>query len=121
MKEEKLVRDRVPEIIRSKGECCCARVLPPEEYTKALDEKLVEEMQEFLNETDPSHRAEELADLMEVIFAEANLLGLSHSALNRIRKAKLTERGGFTRRLALRLACNKRGGTPCDYCRETSP
>lgn len=117
MKEEKLVRDRIPEIIRNNGEDCCVRVLSIEEYAKALDEKLVEEMQEFLNETDPSHRAEELADLMEVIFAEANFLGLSHSALNRLRKAKLAMRGGFARRFALRLTCDKKDNTPCDYCK----
>ena len=60
MTYNKLVRDRIPEIIHAKGGTCKTRILSDEEYAQKLDQKLGEELAEFLD----SHNPEELADLL---------------------------------------------------------
>lgn len=87
----KLVRDRIPEIIQSKGGSCTTRILSDEEYKHALDQKLGEELAEYLD----SHSPEELADLLEVIYACGANLGYSPADLERIRAEKADARGGF--------------------------
>ena len=64
-KYHKLVRDRIPEIIESDGKQCVCEVLSSKEYLALLDEKLQEE----LNEYEESKSLEELADLLEVMYA----------------------------------------------------
>ena len=67
----KLVRDRIPEIIEASGKICKTEVLSGEEYLKLVDEKLKEELSEYYAEYDPQKKLEELADLVEVIYAAA--------------------------------------------------
>lgn len=93
----KLVRDRIPEIIQSKGGSCTTRILSDEEYKHALDQKLGEELAEYLD----SHSPEELADLLEVIYACAALQSLSPADLERIRTDKAAARGGFAEKIWL--------------------
>ena len=93
----KLVRDRIPEIIEVHGETPIVRVLEQDEYTRALRQKLGEEVAEFLESGD----AEELADIMEVVLALASAGGTSHEQLESIRLAKREARGGFEKRLFL--------------------
>ena len=93
----KLVRDRIPEIIRAKGGDCTTRTLSDEEYADALDKKLGEELAEYLDSHDP----EELADLLEVIYACAALQGLCPADLERIRAEKANKRGGFQGKILL--------------------
>ena len=93
----KLVRDRIPEIIEQKGGACKMRILSDDEYKKALDAKLGEELTEYL----ASHDAEELADLMEVIYACAALQELTPADLERIRADKAAKRGGFAQKILL--------------------
>lgn len=97
MTYNKLVRDKIPEIIESQGKTCKTRVLTPEEYRQKLHEKLDEELAEFHRDKN----AEELADLMEVILAAAAELGCSAEELERIRKEKAAKRGGFEGRILL--------------------
>ncbi len=66
----KLVRDRIPEIIEASGKRCVCSTLSDEEYLAKLDEKLNEELAEYQE----SKSMEELADLLEVIRAVASLL-----------------------------------------------
>lgn len=94
----KLVRDRIPRIIRENGQFCVTEVLPQGAYQEKLDEKLAEELAEYRE----SHDMEELADLMEVILACAAARGCSESELNRIRMEKKQTRGGFSERILLR-------------------
>ena len=63
----KLVRDRIPEIIRADGKECETEVLEDGAFLAALDKKMTEELQEYFE----SHSAEELADLLEVIYRPA--------------------------------------------------
>ena len=77
----KLVRDRIPEIIEASGKVCKTKILSDEEYLKLIDEKLDEELEEYHEEYDSEKKLEELADLMEVIYAAAQARGYSVDAL----------------------------------------
>ena len=93
----KLVRDRIPEIITSKGNTCITETLSDEAYLKMLDAKLTEELAEYHADGNP----EELADLLEVIYAAAKARGVSAEELDRIRKEKALKRGAFEKKLLL--------------------
>jgi predicted house-cleaning noncanonical NTP pyrophosphatase (MazG superfamily) len=93
----KLVRDRVPEIIRASGKEPKTRILNKEEYLEALIEKLHEEYEEFKIEPN----IEELADLQEVILALADALRIEHRDLARKLSSKALERGAFKKRIFL--------------------
>ena len=93
----KLVRDRIPEIIKANGEECVTRILTDEEYTVALRKKLEEEMIEYLNGGD----VEELADIYEVILAILNTKGVSATEFDAIRAAKADKRGAFKDKIFL--------------------
>ena len=93
----KLVRDRIPEIIAESGKSCTVSVLSDEEYLSLLDSKLNEELAEYQE----SKSLEELADLLEVIRAVAAARGASIDAVEEIRAAKAEKRGGFEKKLLL--------------------
>ncbi len=93
----KLVRDRIPEIIRSHGKTVNCVVMPEEEYVEALEAKLSEELEEYLAGKEP----EELADLLEVFYALLKARGIPFEELERIRAEKAEKRGGFDRRIKL--------------------
>lgn len=64
----KLVRDNIPEIIKSNGGKPKYRYLEnDEEFKKALKVKLVEEIDEFLNAKTEEEAIEELADIWSII------------------------------------------------------
>ncbi len=94
----KLVRDRIPEIIRDSGKSCTTEVLSKEQYLKMLDAKLDEELAEYHTE----QNIEELADLLEVIFAAALARGWTAEELERVRVEKAAKRGGFEKRILLK-------------------
>ena len=93
----KLVRDRIPEIIEGSGKTCVTRILPQEEYLAALDTKLTEELAEY----QANKSMEELADLLEVMMAVAEARGHSFAEVEDIRRAKAETRGGFRERIFL--------------------
>lgn len=97
MRYDKLVRDKIPEIIRRQGEVPHIRVLSDKEYTAALEQKLDEETAEFHREKN----LEELADILEVVYALTENLGYSKCDLLRIYDQKHEKRGGFESRLFL--------------------
>lgn len=94
----KLVRDRIPEIIRASGKTCEVEVLSDEEYLKMLDAKLDEELEEYRE----SRSLEELADLLEVLYAVATARGYTVEQLESVRAEKATERGAFTQKILLK-------------------
>ena len=94
----KLVRDLIPEIIEASGKKCSIEILDDEEYIKGIDAKLDEELAEYHKD----QNIEELADLLEVIYAAACARGYSIEELERIRVAKAQERGGFDKRILLK-------------------
>ena len=87
----KLVRDRIPEIIRQQGEAPRTRILEPQEYTALLEAKLDEEVREFHGDKN----LEELADILEVVYALAEDLGHTRQELDEIYIRKHEKRGGF--------------------------
>ena len=87
----KLVRDKIPEIIKANGQECDISIVDGEEKYKLLEAKLKEEVNEFLEDKN----LEELADCMEVLFGLADFLGYSEEELLKARDKKREERGGF--------------------------
>ena len=101
----KLVRDRIPEIIRSGGKQCGIETMPEAEYHQALLQKLVEEAQEargaILRSAAPDELITELADLQEVIAALLAAWYISPEKVQQIQDQRRAERGGFEQRLKL--------------------
>lgn len=93
----KLVRDRIPEIIEKAGKVSKTRILDEEEYIVLLRKKLEEEMNEYLEE--PS--LEELADILEVVYALAEADGHTVDKLNAMRLLKAGSNGAFKKRIFL--------------------
>ncbi|SFP98961.1 Predicted house-cleaning noncanonical NTP pyrophosphatase, all-alpha NTP-PPase (MazG) superfamily [Lachnospiraceae bacterium XBB1006] len=94
----KLVRDKIPEIIEADGKKCEIEILSDERYLKALDAKLNEELEEYHKD----QNIEELADLLEVIYACAEARGASKEELERVRAGKAEKRGGFAKKIFLK-------------------
>lgn len=97
-KYNKLVRDRIPEIIESSGKICTTEILSDEAYLRMIDAKLDEELAEYHKD----QSLEELADLMEVIRAAAIARGYTLEDLERVRAEKAAKRGGFAKRILLK-------------------
>ncbi len=97
MKHDKLVRDRIPEIIRQKGDVPITHIADDKEYRERLKEKLKEEVDEFLKK----NSKEELADILEVVYAIRDFMGVDKEELESLRKKKAEERGGFKDRIIL--------------------
>jgi predicted house-cleaning noncanonical NTP pyrophosphatase (MazG superfamily) len=94
----KLVRDRIPEMIEEQGKTCVVEILSDEEYISMVDAKLDEELAEYHKD----QNIEELADLLEVIYAAAAARGYSREQLETVRAQKAEERGGFGKKLLLK-------------------
>jgi len=97
MRFDKLVRDRIIGIIEAKGQRAAWHIATDEEYRQKLEEKLLEEVSEFLE--NPSQ--EEMADVFEVITAILKERGWALEDIVALQKKKREERGGFERRLIL--------------------
>ncbi len=97
MKYDKLVRDKVPGIIISKGAVPITHIASDEEYQQKLKAKLQEEVDEFLEDSNE----EELADILEVIYALCDLYKIDKDKLEQLRKDKSEKRGGFKDKIIL--------------------
>jgi predicted house-cleaning noncanonical NTP pyrophosphatase (MazG superfamily) len=96
-KYNKLVRDAIPDIVKSKGENCSFHVADDEEYEEKLFEKLGEEVAEVQKD----RNAEEIADLLEVIDAVIDYKKIDRIEVERVKKEKFEKRGGFSKRIIL--------------------
>lgn len=97
MKYNKLVRDKIPEIIKGNKDNPIIHKANDEEYWKKLKEKLNEEVNEFLNESNE----EEIADILEVIDAICKFKKFDKVNINEIKKQKAEKRGKFDNRIIL--------------------
>lgn len=97
----KLVRDKIPDMIRKRGQVPETRVLDAAEYRSSLHVKLTEEGLEIEQAETTSERNEEIADALEVLMAIAADNDASWDEIERIRAAKHAERGGFAARIML--------------------
>ncbi|MBQ6860771.1 MAG: nucleoside triphosphate pyrophosphohydrolase [Clostridia bacterium] len=93
----KLVRDKIPQIIESNGEQAKIRILNDKEYRAELNKKLLEEVAEY----SADNNVEELADIVEVVYGILNSMGISIEEFETIRKAKVDKRGAFQERIFL--------------------
>lgn len=93
----KLVRDKIPDLIRAQGERPNIRILSEEEHMEYLHKKLDEEVAEFHQDIN----TEELADILEVVFALAEGMGCSKEKLLEQYQDKHDRRGGFRDRIFL--------------------
>lgn len=96
----KLVRDRIPEIIEADGRQCRAEVMPKEEYQQALLAKLSEEAVEA-REAALGQLVTELADLYEVLDAVIAAHDIDPSFVLQVQQERRAQRGGFERRIKL--------------------
>lgn len=96
-RHDKLVRDRIPEIVTASGARPETRIADEVEYRALLRAKLVEEVHEFLEGENPA----ELVDVLEVVRALATDLGTEPDDLERLREKKAAENGSFSDRVVL--------------------
>lgn len=102
----KLVRDKIPDIIRNNGEEPITRILETEEYKKALEIKLLEECHEVID-AQSRDRLEELADLIEVVKALAKTEDATLEDVLKIADAKCEKRGAFENKIYLETVITK--------------
>ena len=93
----KLVRDKIPQIIEANGGKAHTRILSEEEYCQLLEAKLDEEVGEYHQDK----TVEELADILEVVYALATAQGVSLAQLQEAYEQKHQARGGFAQRILL--------------------
>lgn len=108
---QKLIRDRLPAIMRAQGLKVFDHRLNDAEFVTALKDKLLEEAQEVVAAVGQADLIEELADVMEVIAALADASGVPLQAVEERRRAKRAERGGFDERV-FNAAVEARDGLP---------
>ncbi|ERN53989.1 nucleoside triphosphate pyrophosphohydrolase [Alkalihalophilus marmarensis] len=97
----KLVRDRIPEIIEKTGKEFRTDILNKADYEGQLKVKLREEMGELLEADTKKDIIEEMADLLEVVYALGVIHDISPEEMESVRKRKQNERGGFNERIFL--------------------
>jgi predicted house-cleaning noncanonical NTP pyrophosphatase (MazG superfamily) len=96
-KYNKLVRDKIPEIMLASGAKPVTKILDDKEYTLYLEKKLDEEVAEYHRDKN----LEELADILEVVYALCENSGHSVDELSSVYSKKHNARGGFAKRIFL--------------------
>lgn len=97
----KLVRDRIPEIIEKSGKKFTVETLDHDRYVLEMKKKLTEELKEYHETANNDEALEELADMLELIYSLAEVHGGTIEELEQIRKQKAEKRGGFKKKLFL--------------------
>lgn len=94
----KLVRDKIPELIESEGRKVEMEILSEDKFRSELNKKLQEEVQEYLED----NNIEELADIVEVIYGILSSMKVSIEDFELVRKNKVLKKGGFEKRIYLK-------------------
>ena len=102
-KYHKLVRDKIPEIIELSGKTCVTEILSDADYLRMVDAKLDEELAEYHED----QNIEELADIIEVIYAAAKARGYTLEQLETVRTEKAAKRGAFEKKFLLKEVIEK--------------
>lgn len=97
----KLIRDRIPEIIHEAGRISVVKHLNQAEHFEQARLKLYEEIKEYEETNIDEESLEELADILELVYTLGKMHGASFEELNRIREEKRKKRGGFEKGLFL--------------------
>lgn len=93
----KLVRDKIPEIITKDNRKPIITILDNKDYLVELNKKIQEEVQEYLE----SNNIEELADIVEVIYGILDAKNISMEEFEKVRKSKVQKRGAFQEKIFL--------------------
>lgn len=93
----KLVRDKIPDIIKSNNGKPIMRILSDDEYLSELNKKLQEEVCEYFE----NNNVEELVDIVEVIYGILSAKNIEINQFERIRKNKAQKRGAFQEKIFL--------------------
>lgn len=115
--QNKLWRDKMPDIVRARGSLVHVISLNNEEYEAQLKIKLAEEMQEVCVATTQNDLIEELADVYEVIDALCALRKISVDDIRIVQTQKRNERGGFYKRMFVTTTEHAAGSLGEQYCR----
>ncbi|MCL2409708.1 MAG: nucleoside triphosphate pyrophosphohydrolase [Oscillospiraceae bacterium] len=97
MKYGKLVRDNIPDIIQRQGKTPAVRVLSDDEYRVYLNKKLLEEVNEYLENS----CVEEFCDILEVLDAVRKSMNFSDADIDAFKSAKAAQNGKFDKKLFL--------------------
>ena len=97
----KLVRDRIPEILAQAGYTYETTTMDEQEYQQALREKLVEEALEAVTASEIQQLITELADLYEVIDTLMSDNNIDPDTVRAEQEWRRQERGGFAQRIRL--------------------
>ncbi|WP_044338704.1 nucleoside triphosphate pyrophosphohydrolase [Rossellomorea aquimaris] len=97
----KLVRDKIPQMIKSNGKEFSTEILNDKDYIKYLKEKAYEELDEYCAAETDEEAVEELADLLEVVRALSKQQGSTIEEIEAVRKDKAEKRGGFKDKIFL--------------------
>ena len=98
----KLVRDKIPEIIEKTSKKYKVRTLDNEEYKKELLKKIAEEAKEVLDtEGDKKEITKELGDVLEVIDHLVDAFDLNKKEIEKVKEERKESRGGFDKKLFL--------------------
>lgn len=101
----KLVRDRIPEIIENDHKTCATRILDNDEYLKCLKNKLLEECHEVMD-AEGEDIKKEIADVLEVLEALENILHIDHQEVLTIKEKKAHNNGAFNNKIYLKYVEN---------------
>ncbi len=97
----KLIRDRILEIIEADGEKPYSRILNKKEYIKEIKKKTLEEAKELIKAKNKKEIVNEIIDLQELIDVLISELGLTKLQIQKQQRVKNRKRGGFKKRLFL--------------------
>lgn len=98
----KLIRDRIPEIIEKDGKKAKTRILNDEEYHEELLKKIVEEAKEVLNaKRERKELTKELSDILEILDCLIKVFNLDREEIEKVRQERKESRGGFDKKLFL--------------------
>jgi len=100
-KYNKLIRDRILEIIEAAGEKPHSRVLDKKEYLREIKKKILEEAKELIGAKNKKEIVNEIVDIQELIDVLILEFGLSKLQIQKQQKIKNKKRGGFKKRLFL--------------------
>jgi len=98
MAPDKLVRDKIPEIIKESGRNPITHIADDSEHWNRLRDKLLEEVKEFIEDGDEK---EEIADIFEVLYAIMDFRNINKQEVEELRVNKEKEKGGFKEKIVL--------------------
>ncbi len=112
---EKLVRDRIPDLIADTESTIVVETLDRKSHILALKKKLKEEADEVAKAQSREQIIEELADLSEVMDALVLMLSIDRHEIDHVKRAKSLKNGGFDRGLFLKTIETKAGSAIAQY------